>query len=113
MFALEDDMQGGAITDNYAASARIQVWIPGRGDIVYSIVEDGTNIAVGDFLESNGAGLMQKYVADFASSALPITVYPNAIVGQALENVAVGAASSENSSETPLGLGRRCKMRII
>ncbi len=118
MFALEDELQGRGIETNYAASAKIQVWIPGRGDIVLGIVEDGTNIAIGEFLESNGAGLLQKYVADTASWAEPsaagsITVYPNAIVGQAVEAVAAGAASSENSSETPLGLGRRIQVRII
>jgi len=118
MFAVEDAMQGKGIADNYAASAKIQVWVPGRGDVVFGIVEDATNIAIGDFLESNGAGLLQKYVADTASWAEPsaagsITVYPNAIVGQALEAVAAGAASSENSSETPIGLGRRIQLRII
>lgn len=119
MFAVEDEMQGKGIGDNYAASAKIQVWIPGRGDIVLAIIEDGTTIAIGDFLESNGAGLLQKYVADKASWASDggpegsITVYPNAIVGQAVEAVAVGAASSENSSESPLALGRRIQVRII
>lgn len=118
MFALEDEMQGKGIGDNYAASAKIQVWIPGRGDIVLAIIEDGTTIAIGDFLESNGAGLLQKYVADKASWAEPsaagsLTVIPNAIVGQAVEAVATGAASSENSSESPLALGRRIQVRII
>lgn len=118
MFALEDELQGNGITDNYAVSSKIQCWIPGRGDIVNAIIEDGTDIAVGDFLESNGAGLLQKHVADTASWAEPsahgsITVYPNAIVGQAIEAVAAGAASSLNSSVSPLGLGKRIKVRII
>ena len=118
-FALEDEMQGYGIETNYAASALIQVWIPNRGDIVLGIIEDGTTIAIGDFLESNGAGLLQKYVADTASwddtsaKTGSLTVYPNSIVGQALEAVAVGADSSENSSESPIGLSRRIKLRII
>ena len=116
-FALEDEMQGNGIETNYAASALIQVWIPNRGDIVLGIIEDATNIAIGDFLESNGAGLLQKYVADVGSwdpsETGSITVYPAAIVGQALEAVAVGADSSENSSETPIGLSRRIKVRIL
>jgi len=119
MFALEDELQGKEITDNYAVSSKIQCWIPYRGDIVYAIIEDGTDIAVGDFLESSDTpGFLQKHVADKGSWAGPsaegsITVYPNAIVGQALEAVAAGADSSLNSSVAPLGLGKRIKVRII
>ncbi len=118
MFALEDELQGNGPEDNYAVSSKIQCWIPYRGDIVYAIIEDGTDIAVGDFLESNGAGLLQLHVADTASWAEPsaagsITVVANPIVGVALEAVAAGADSSLNSSVSPLGLGKRILVRII
>ena len=117
MFALEDELQGNGIDDNYAVSSKIQCWIPYRGDIVNAVIEDGTNISVGDFLESNGAGLLQKHVADDASwdsdQAGSITVYPNAIVGQALEAIGMDSDSDLNSSVSPLGLGRRIKVRII
>lgn len=109
MFALEDALQGNGIADNYAVSSKIQCWIPYRGDIVYAIIEDGTDIAVGDFLESNGAGLLQLHVADAGS----VAGVPNAIIGQAIEAVAAGADSSLNSSVSPLGLGKRILVRII
>ena len=67
MFALEDELQGNGIDDAYAAADPVQVWIPYRGDIVYAILEDGNNVAVGDFVESAGNGNVQKHVADVES----------------------------------------------
>lgn len=63
MFALEDELQGKGIDDNYAVSTRVQCWLPGRGDMVYALLEDGQTIVVGDFLESNGAGRLQKWTS--------------------------------------------------
>lgn len=98
MFALEDELQGNPITTNYAASAKIQCWIPGRGDIVYALLKDGETVVIGDFLESAGNGQLQKHVADVESfesnEAGSITVYPNAIVGQALEAVDLSASAN-------------------
>jgi len=113
MFALEDELQGKEISDQYAVSTLVQVWIPNRGDIVYAIVEDGTNIAIGDFLESNGVGFLQLHAADTASSGEASTSYTNQIVAQALEAVAAGAASSMNSSDSPIALAKRIKVRIV
>lgn len=59
MFALEDELQGKGIDDNYAVSAQIQCWIPGRGDMVYALLEDGEDVEVGEFLESAGNGKLQ------------------------------------------------------
>ena len=111
MFAIEDQMQGKAITADYAASTRIQVWIPRRGDIVYAYLADGQTASVGDFLESNGAGALQVHVSETeswenASAAGAITVPPNPIVGQAIE--AVDLSDSANLS----ALGR-IKVRIL
>lgn len=120
MFALEDELQGKGIDDNYAASDKIQCWIPNRGDCVYAILEDGENVSIGDFLESNGAGLLQKHTEDFADSDDALTVYSNQIVGIALEAVDLSTSSGEASSEGPglessvetLGFNRRIKIRI-
>jgi len=111
MFAIEDAMQGGAITLDYAVSTTIQCWIPRRGDQVYAYLADGQTAAVGDFLESNGAGALQVHVDETESWAEPsaagsITVPPNCIVGQAME--AVDLSGSANL--TALG---RIKMRVI
>lgn len=111
MFAIEDQLQGGAITLDYEVSKKIQCWIPRSGDIVYAYLADGQNASVGDKLESNGAGALQVHVSeteswDQASGAGAITVPPQPIVGVALE--AVDLSQSANLS----ALGR-IKVRIL
>jgi len=103
MFALEDELQGNGIDDNYSAEDQVQVWIPGRGDIVNALLEDGENVAIGDFLESAGGGYLQKYVADSTG-----IYYPAQIVGQAIE-----AVNLSGSSGTHPVSGLRIKVRII
>lgn len=113
MFALEDELQGGGIDDAYATGAKVQCWIPGRGDVVYAILADGQDVEEGDFLESNGAGYLQKHVSDEGSegsAAAQLTVYPNAIVGVALEDV---DSSADSSGTDFLVTNKRIKVRII
>lgn len=116
MFACEDEGQGKSVDDNYAAADKVKVWIPGRGDQVNAILVDGQNIAIGDFLESNGDGKLKKHVADVESfesaEAGSITVYPNQIVGVALEAVDISDSSGGESSGD-LGYDKRIKVRII
>lgn len=88
MFAIEDELQGNGINDDYAAGDRVQVWIPGRGDIVYALLEDEANIAIGDFVESNGEGKVQEYTS-------------GVIVGVAVE--AVDLSSLPEGSESSEG----------
>jgi hypothetical protein len=99
MFALEDSLQGKGIDDTYASGDRVQCWIPGRGDQVLAILEDGADIDEGDFLESNGAGYLQKYTS-------------GAVVGVALETLDLSGSSGEETSESPLGFNKRIKVRI-
>jgi hypothetical protein len=101
MFALEDELQGKGIDDAYASGDKVQVWIPGRGDVVNALLEDGQVAAIGDWLESNGAGLLQVHEADSTGAYLPLQ-----IVGQALEAVDM----SSSSGADPSG---RIKVRII
>lgn len=110
MFAFEDELQGKGIDQAYAVSDKIQVWIPGRGDQVYAILADDNNVAIGNFLESNGAGLLQKHASDDSSVAPNIT---NQIVGVALEAVDLTGDSSTESSASPLGVNRRIKVRLV
>jgi len=116
MFACEDELQGNDIDTAYAADDKVQVWIPGRGDIVLGILADGQNVAIGDYLESNGDGKLKKHVADVESfesaEAGSITVYPNQIVGQAIEAVDIDDSSGGESSGD-LGYDKRIKVRII
>jgi hypothetical protein len=86
-FAVEDELQGGSIDDAYAASSRVQVWTPQRGDVVYALLKDGQNVVIGDLLESAGDGTLQKWVADTWTSQNVGTIYGQVIVGTALEAV--------------------------
>ena len=120
MFALEDELQGKGIDDNYATDDKVQCWIPGRGDQVYAILSDGETVAVGDFLESNGDGCLQKHVPDSWESAdaqAANTINQAAIVGIALEYKDLSGSSGEDSAgesnDSVLGYNKRIAIRII
>ena len=85
MFALEDELQGRGIDDNYAVSSKIQVWIPGRGDRVYALLKSGASVVAGDKLASGGDGTLIKYVG--------VSVKPNQIVAIAMEAVDMSGSS--------------------
>ena len=94
MFALEDSLQGNGIDDAYAAGDMVQVWIPGRGDIVNAILKDEETIVIGDFLNSAGNGELKKY--DAATSTLDLEK-PIAVALAALDLSSSSAASIENT----------------
>jgi len=104
MIVLEDELQGKGLEDGYVAGDKVQVWFPGRGDIGYVQLEDEQNIAIGDFLESNGAGYFQKHIpqeASEGSAVAEVSVKPLRIIAQALEALDLSGLSSAGSSETP------------
>lgn len=114
MFAIENKLEGEGITDAYAAADQVQIWIPQRGDEVYAQIEDEANIAIGDFLESNGAGYLQKHTPDEASegsAAAQATFYALGIVAQALEALDLSGLSAAGSSDTPAR--QFCRVRIV
>ena len=113
MFALEDELQGNGINDAYAANDKVSTWVPNSGDQALAILVDGENVSVGDFVESNGAGLLQKYTADTASSAEAITVLPKSIVGQVVAAAVDLSDSSGAESSGPLAYDKRVKIRIV
>jgi hypothetical protein len=105
MFAIEDALQGKGITDNYAAGDVVRAWIPGRGDIVYALIADEQNIAIGDPLESNGAGFLTKHTVETWNSAdaqVANTVYSFPVVGYALEALDLSGLSTQGTSDAPL-----------
>ena len=102
MFAVENELEGEGLTDAFAAGDQVQVWIPGRGDIVYAQVEDEQNIAIGDFLESNGAGYLQLHEEDSADSDDAFVSYTGQIIGQAIEALDLSGLSAAGSSDTPI-----------
>ena len=97
MFALEDELQGKGIDDNYAADAPVQVWVAGRGDQVYALLKDGENVAIGDLLESAGDGYLQKHVADIESGG--DYIYTNQIVGEAIEALDLSSSSGAEPTQ--------------
>lgn len=117
MFARENELEGEGLADAYASGDQVQCWIPQRGDHAYAILADGQNVAIGDLLESNGAGYLQKHVSDTESfesnEAGEITVYPNAIVAQALEAVDISDSSGAESENADLNWNQRIKVRIM
>jgi hypothetical protein len=100
MVAVEDALQGRDINDPYVTGDPVKVFIPQRGDEVYAILEDGANVAVGAFLESNGAGFLQAVTTGKA-------------VAVALEAVDLSGSSGEESSLAPLGYNKRIKVKIL
>jgi len=115
-FATEDSLQGKGVNDAYASADKVQCWHCTPGDEVYAILADGENVAIGDFLESNGAGYLKKHVSDTESfesgDTFTLTVYPNQIVGQSLETLDLSDSSGAESSGA-LGYNKRIEIRIV
>ena len=91
MFALEDELQGRGIDDDYAVSSKIQVWIPGRGDRVNAFLKNGESVVAGDMLASGGDGTLIKHVMEVDPQS--VSVNPNQIVAIAMEAVDMSGSS--------------------
>jgi len=105
MFALEDELQGKGIDDSYAANDPVQVWVPGRGDIVNCLLTDEEHVIVGDWVVSSGDGRVRKHVRTYESfesvdNQPAMSVYTRAIIGQVVEAVDLSAypEGSESSA---------------
>lgn len=90
MFALEDELQGKTIDDNYVATDQVQVWVPYRGDMVYGILKSGQNVTIGTFLVSNGDGKLKAWAQDVSAG----DVKPTEIIGVATEVVNASGADA-------------------
>lgn len=94
MVALEDELQGRAISTAYTTSTLVQYAICVAGDMVNALVADGASaIVIGDLVESAGDGTVQKYAADTADSDDAVTVYPENVIGRAEEAIDVSGSS--------------------
>jgi hypothetical protein len=112
MFAIEDALQGKGIDDTYATGDQVRVWIPQRGDQVYALLKDEQTIAIGDLMESDGEGRLQKHTSATADSSTYI--YYNQIVGWALE--AKDLSTLPEGSDSSAGgayYHPRIKIRIV
>lgn len=118
MVALEDELQGNDVDDDYAADDKVQVWVPQRGEQAYMILADGEDVAIGDALESNGAGKLQKHTEDVAEggssqeAVTDTTIYTNQIAAVALEAKDLSSSSALESSGQ-LGYDKYIKVRIV
>lgn len=56
LIAIEDDLQGNGIDDNYVALEQGQFAHMRAGDKAYMLLSNGENASIGSFLESNGDG---------------------------------------------------------
>jgi hypothetical protein len=111
LFAIEDALQGKAIYDNYASGALVRCWRPTPGDEVYAILADGQHIEIGEPLESNAGGYLQKFAGDVADSGTVTKLL--SIVGIALEAKDLSGDSSAVESEGDLATNQRIKIKII
>jgi hypothetical protein len=103
MFAVEDELQGKGIDDQYSSGDPLKVWLPTPGDEVYAILADGENVSIGTKLVSNGDGTLKAYGSETA---------PNAVVAEATEAVDLSGSSGTESSGT-LAYDKRIKVRIV
>mgnify|MGYP007099586912 CR=1 FL=1 len=111
MFALEDELQGKGIGDDYAAGDQVQVWIPNRGDQVNALLSTNQHIAIGDFMMSDGAGKLKLFAVTATESGDDEHFMP--IVGVALEHKHDDEGSGSESSAGGLYHNPRIKIRVV
>lgn len=58
-FAVEDELQGKGIDEDYASGDNLLSETVYQGSEVYALLADGENVSKGDFLESAGDGTLQ------------------------------------------------------
>ncbi len=71
LFAREEEYAGGGVETAYANGDRVPYWSCRSGDQVFAILADGHNVAVGDYLQSNGDGTLRPVVAASQSGTTP------------------------------------------
>lgn len=79
MFALESELEGKGITDNYAAGEQVRCFHGQPGDQVNALLADGESVAIGDMLGSNGDGYLKEIKGgDSATEDLPASIVAKA-----------------------------------
>lgn len=78
-FALEDELQGNGITDNYSAGDVVQCWVCQRGEQVYALLADGENASIGERLVSNGDGYLKCASGDSGTQAAYVAIALEAV----------------------------------
>jgi hypothetical protein len=98
IIALEDELQGNGIDDDYAVSDKIQCWVAQRGEIAYLNVADSETVSQGDELISDGTGKVKVYTGDAASDE----EYPQCLVGIADDDLDMTDSDDEEIGRVPV-----------
>lgn len=97
LFALEDALQGRAISTDYASGERVTYLVAAKGDEVYAWLAVGESVSVGDFLSSDGFGHL------VASEESGLT--------SGIDSVAVALETLDNSESGDVNA--RIKVRVL
>lgn len=74
-FAVENDIAGDDLDDNYASGEVVQIQAARPGDEIYAFLADGQNVAIGALLSSNGNGDLRAILADSSDVVIePVAV---------------------------------------
>lgn len=101
MFALEDELQGKTIDDDYDADEPVQCWVATPGEEVYAWLANGEDVAIGEILVADGNGKLKAATED--SSGVVVEEFPIAVALEAVD-------MSGSSGVDPSG---RIKVRIL
>ncbi len=101
MFVVEEEFIGDGIDTTYAIGDQVQYVVARPGDEIYAWATTSQTIEKGDPLESAGDGTLQKHTAPSVNEAgaTTVTVYHDAIVGYAAEDVTTTAAAARMKIE--------------
>jgi len=84
LFAAENEVFGGEITDDYVSGDNVLMWMCKPGDEIYALLPaSATAVVIGSYLQSGGDGTLVLAAADAATD----TAQREAIVAIALEAV--------------------------
>jgi len=94
IIAMENQLCGKTIDDEYAAGEQAQVWLPGAGDEFYGLLLNGESVHIGDKLESGGDGTLREVDADTSAGTIAL----DSVVGIAMEAVDMSGSSGADPS---------------
>lgn len=106
LVAVEADFVGSGIDDQYENGETVLFAKARKGDRYYMFLEAGADVAIGAFLESNGAGALQPATAHSQLTSGQYTVTP---AGNA---IAVALEAVDNDPGTD-GAAVRIKVEIL
>lgn len=85
LFAVEDDLQGNGIADDYLVDVQVQFNAMHAGEEVYAFLDVLENVVIGDALESAGNGRLREYQPIIIEGSPAEVAQDNQIVAYALE----------------------------